>query len=103
MSQAEVQRLNDQLSKNKSLQAKIDGAKAGEDLVAVAREAGFNVTDEDFQEYANSLELTSDELEQVSGGLGGDDDGSFRGVAQVGLNRKLLEQKGYQVGGTGGD
>jgi bacteriocin-like protein len=52
---------------------------------------------------AETSELTDDELEQVSGGLGGGDNGSFRGVAQVGLNRKFLEQKGYQVGGSGGD
>jgi predicted ribosomally synthesized peptide with nif11-like leader len=69
MSQLEINRLNDQLSKNKSLKAKVDAAKTGEDLVAVAREAGFDVTGDDFQQLAAD-ELELDQLEHVSGGVG---------------------------------
>jgi hypothetical protein len=46
----------------------------------IAREAGFDVTADDFKQFAQQLAenaLCPDELEQVSGGLGGDDNGSF--------------------------
>jgi predicted ribosomally synthesized peptide with nif11-like leader len=69
MSQAEIRRLNDQLANDSALQAKVNAAKTGKELVAIAREAGFDVTGEDFQQLAAD-ELDLDQLEHVSGGVG---------------------------------
>lgn len=72
------QALEDFLAKVKSdpdLQAKILAATSADDALAVARDAGFELTLDDYDAYhAAGSELSDAELDEVAGGAGG---GSF--------------------------
>lgn len=100
MSQTDIQRFNDEIAGNAGLQARIDSARTGKELVAIAKENGFVVTAADFQQFAESLaadELPQERLGQVTGGLSGTDLGSGRVVDSPrpgGLARKLFSAPG---------
>lgn len=56
----------------KELNAKFKGCTTADELKAVAKEAGYDLTDEEASDYINKLskggELSDDELSNVSGG-----------------------------------
>lgn len=100
MSLVAIQQFNDQVASDETLQAKVNAAKTGKELVAIARRAGFDVASEDFRQFAQKLakeELGAEKLEQVRGGVSGMDLGSGRIVdprQPRGLAKRLLVAKG---------
>ena len=74
MSEEQLSVLLAKLKEDAGLQEKLKGAGDLDSAVAIAKSAGFDVSKADWLRYqANqTLELTDDELEGVSGGYGGD-------------------------------
>jgi len=72
MSEEQLTALLAKLKEDAGLQEKLKGAGDLDAAVALAREAGFDVSKADWLKYqANqTLELSDEELERVSGGTG---------------------------------
>ena len=74
MSEEQLSALLAKLKDDAGLQEKLKGAADVDEAVALAKEAGFDVSKSDrLKHQANkTLELTEDELEGVTGGTGAD-------------------------------
>ena len=72
MSEEQLSALLAKLKQDAGLKEKLKGAADFDAVVALAKEAGFDVSKADWLKYqANqTLELSDEELEGVSGGLG---------------------------------
>ena len=81
MSEEQLAALLAKLKEDAGLQEKLKGAADLDAAVALAKEAGFDVSKADWLKYqANNqtLELSDEELEDVAGGTGTYDPGSRR-------------------------
>ena len=85
MSEEQLSALLAKLKDDAGLQEKLKGAADLDAAVAIAKEAGFDVSKADWLRYQarNTLELNDEELEGVAGG-GGIliDDGGLRGIGR---------------------
>lgn len=72
MSQEELSTLLAKLQEDAGLREKLKGAAALDAAVAMAQEAGFDVSKEDWLNYLTkqTLELSDEELENAAGGAG---------------------------------
>lgn len=68
MSQGQLKAFISRILNDKSLEAELKGAKASEDVVAIANRAGFEIASEDIEDDCQPL--SDEELAQVVGGLG---------------------------------
>lgn len=99
MTLSAIQRFNDRVVNDDALQAKIDAARTGTEIIAIAADAGFEVTASDLKDFADQVafnQLSIDQLEHVSGGLSGTDLGSGRVIDRRplrGLARRLLDTR----------
>ena len=79
---------NEQLTKAKQ-------TKSVEELIALAKENGMELTEEEAAKYFAELykegELADEELDNVAGGCGGDDDGKPKQKFKVGDRIELIE------------
>ena len=68
---------------NEELIAKAKAAKSAEELLSLAKENDYPLTEEEAQNYFNQFhatgELSDDELDQVGGGCGGGEETAPRG------------------------
>jgi predicted ribosomally synthesized peptide with nif11-like leader len=73
MSEEQISALLANLKENAVLQEKLKGAVDLDAAVAMAKEAGFDVSKSDWLKYQTkqTLELSDEELEGVAGGKGG--------------------------------
>ena len=73
MSEEQISALLANLKENAVLQEKLKGAVDLDAAVAMAKEAGFDVSKSDWLKYQakQTLELSDEELEGVAGGKGG--------------------------------
>jgi predicted ribosomally synthesized peptide with nif11-like leader len=71
MSEYQLSALLDKLKEDAGLQEKLKGAADLDAAVAIAKEAGFDVSKADWLRYQaqQTLELSDEELEGVAGGL----------------------------------
>ena len=73
MSEEQLAALLAKLKDDAVLQEKLQGAADLDAFLAIAKEAGFNISKADWLEYQDqqTLELSDEELEKVSGGVPG--------------------------------
>lgn len=73
MSEDQLTALLAKLNEDAGLWEKLQGAADLDGAVALAREAGFDVSKEDWHKYqaTQTLELSDEQLESVAGGKGG--------------------------------
>ena len=76
MSEEQLAALLAKLKDDAGLQEKLKGAADLDAAVALAKEAGFDVSKADWLKYQakQTLELSDEELEKVAGGMRGADD-----------------------------
>jgi predicted ribosomally synthesized peptide with nif11-like leader len=75
MSEEQLTALLAKLKEDAGLREKLQGARDLDSAVALAKEAGFDVSKADWLKYQakQTLELSDDELEGVAGGAKGED------------------------------
>jgi predicted ribosomally synthesized peptide with nif11-like leader len=71
MAKTDIGRLGEALARDPGLKAKLEQAKTLDEMIAIARAAGYSFTAEELKEeaLAHKKELTDAELERVAGGL----------------------------------
>ena len=70
MAQENITKFMEKLAADKTLQDQLKGKKADE-VVALAAEMGFSFTKEELKDFAKGIkELTPEDIEQASGGIG---------------------------------
>ena len=72
MSEEQLTALLAKLKDDAGLREKLESAADLDAFLAIAKEAGFNISKADWLEYQDeqTLELSDEELEKVSGGMG---------------------------------
>jgi predicted ribosomally synthesized peptide with nif11-like leader len=70
MSEADVQRFADEVSKNPTLQEELKGKTEDREILAVAVHHGYHITHEDVLAYADAQnpELNEQDLQRISAG-----------------------------------
>ena len=73
MSEEQLKACWEAVQADEDLQEKLQGAADLDAFLAIAKEAGFNISKADWLEYQDqqTLELSDEELEKVSGGVPG--------------------------------
>ncbi len=69
MSRDDLSALLAKLQEDASLKEKFKGAVDADAVVAIARDAGFDVSKDDWLGYQESQVLSDDELEMLAGGM----------------------------------
>ena len=89
MTQEQLKAFLETVKGDTSLQDKLNAASYADAVVAIAQEAGFNITADDLEKAQSKL--SDQELESVSGGEPDIDDLKLRALVELETTRRLAD------------
>ena len=100
MSEEQLAALLAKLKDDEGLQEKLKGASDLDAVLAIAKDAGFDISKADWLRYQaqQTIELSDEELERVAGGrgletFGGWGCGPFGGFGGIVITKEILNEK----------